>query len=376
MKKYNDISNLNEENFSDFISKNKISGLETKENRKEFWKKVLEISIKTKTIERIKLLRKKYEKNKQFKEINSLDDKKTIKKDVQRCIFHQIKEKQIEENHKKQIKKLRLNQSEQKNPHYFEQQIQDFFSEQELFSFYQGFVDVVVYFRLLFSSKKDNFLKPLEIFSNLFLLDYIYPLNLNSNVYESIIKVLLELIGIQNNSLYKLLKQKSEILYTIISWILTYFTHNVSDFEVMSRILDYLIMSPPYAVYGLSAVILCDVYEKNKNDIKDDPLELNIVIKSIDFNDLKIDEIFRKTEKLLDHPLFHDIKNKYKNELFWTFNEEVNGIEFIIGEEPFARYLRLVQIKTKKYSYLIKSEIFSRLFLISLFLLLSFISFN
>lgn len=367
MKIDNDISKLEEENFEDFISKKKFCGLATKENRKQFWKKVVEISTRTKTIERIKFLRKKYEQNKQFKTINSLDDKKTIKKDVPRCVFHQIKAKD---------KKLRINQNIKNKPNYFEEQIQTFFSKQKLFSFYQGFVDVAVYFRLLFCSKEDNFLKPLEIFCNLFLLDYIYPLNVNTNIYETIITVLLELIQCQNNSLYKLLSQNKELLYSVISWILTYFTHNISNFEVMSRILDYLIMTPPYAVYGLSAVILCDVYEKNKNYIKDDPFELNLIMKSIDFTNLNYVELFSKTEKIFKHPLFHDIRNKYKKELFWTFNEEVNGIEFIIGEEPFAQYMKLIPIKIKKYIFLIKTEVFPRLFLISLFLLLCFIIFN
>ena len=55
MKIDNDISKLEEQNFEDFISKKKFCGLATKENRKQFWKKVLEISTRTKTIERIKL---------------------------------------------------------------------------------------------------------------------------------------------------------------------------------------------------------------------------------------------------------------------------------------------------------------------------------
>lgn len=44
----------------------------------------------------------------------------------------------------------------------------------------------------------------------------------------------------------------------VISWVLSYFTHNVSNSSIQYRLFDYFITAHPMAIYYLTCVILAD----------------------------------------------------------------------------------------------------------------------
>ena len=177
------------------------------------------------------------------------------------------------------------------------------------------------------------------------------------------IKVLNSFINIRNHTLYTYLQENDFILYSVISWVLTFLTHNVSNFDIICRIFDYLIVSPPYTIYIISALILIDSFETiSEEDLDEDAAtKISLAFKSIELNDLDYDNIINRTEYILTHNELDIAKiiNQYKDDLYWTFNNSINGIDIVTRNNSveyqvmqFKKFLRKNTIGRVKLNHI------------------------
>jgi hypothetical protein len=85
----------------------------------------------------------------------------------------------------------------------------------------------------------------------------------------------------------------------VLSWLITYFTHDIKSSVLQYRIFDYLIGSHPLTVYFLTALITVDhvkVLQKEKNlDISD----FFMHFQNIDLDNLDFDRYIIKTEEIM-----------------------------------------------------------------------------
>lgn len=331
------------------------SGFITKENRQLFWKALLNKSIERNTLDTIKNIKREHDIDRNYAVFSIEKDQGVVDKDTPRCIFHQYKRSDTKS-------KIKV------NPKILQKSIKDFLKNKKIYSYYQGYLDIAVYFRVLFYQKEtsknsDYYLKFLDLFTNLFVLDYISPLEIGKNLYEIVIKVLNSFINIRNHTLYTYLQENDFILYSVISWVLTFLTHNVSNFDIICRIFDYLIVSPPYTIYIISALILIDSFETiSEEDLDEDAAtKISLAFKSIELNDLDYDNIINRTEYILTHNELDIAKiiYQYKDDLYWTFNNSINGIDIVTRNNSveyqvmqFKKFLRKNTIGRVKLNHI------------------------
>lgn len=105
----------------------------------------------------------------------------------------------------------------------------------------------------------------------------------------------------------------SEGFFFVTSWLITFFTHNMSDIHKQYRIIDYIITSAPNTIYYLSATIITEEFVKLRSKYPD--------------TDIPMDKIYR---------LFQDLD--YDN---FDFNSS------IVECEKFKAKLHLEQFKSR-----------------------------
>jgi hypothetical protein len=72
-----------------------------------------------------------------------------------------------------------------------------------------------------------------------------------------------------DNNIYTVLEEDKSPLCLCLSWIITLFTHEINNFYVIRRIMDYLLINEPINVYVLTAMIIVKNLQKKikKNQI-------------------------------------------------------------------------------------------------------------
>ena len=122
-------------------------------------------------------------------------------------------------------------------------------------------------------------------------------------------------------------------------------------------------MSPPYTIYIISALILIDSFETiSEEDLDEDAAtKISLAFKSIELNDLDYDNIINRTEYILTHNELDIAKiiYQYKDDLYWTFNNSINGIDIVTRNNSveyqvmqFKKFLRKNTIGRVKLNHI------------------------
>lgn len=305
-----------------------------KENRKRIYSLLFEISEDTQKELLFESLSLKVKFQNNFKlptEINSnsmnhnTNGIDVLKKDISRSIYNQIRDT-MEEN---DYQPLDLKKFE--NPLIF-------FFNSDKYYYYQGFLDMAVYVFVLFPENKLNMKNHplteafafLSKFSELFLKDYLIHPTQSKDLFLEATQFLKDIINLIDFEISQLINQTDNCLSLILSWIITLMTHNLSDITKGFRLLDYLILAEPYAIYVLSAQIISQELESNQKS--EDSFDLNSKLQSIDL-DLKInDEMIKQTENYIisNRTQIEKIQLKYINYFPNLCNPNYHGLETIL----------------------------------------------
>lgn len=70
------------------------------------------------------------------------------------------------------------------------------------------------------------------------------------------LQLLYTLLGIISPGVHRLLTESEVPPFFAVSWVLTWFAHDLCDFRVICRIYDFLIVSPPLQVVVMAAAII------------------------------------------------------------------------------------------------------------------------
>lgn len=138
--------------------------------------------------------------------------------------------------------------------------------------------------------------------SELLLKDYLVHPSKANDLYIQAINFLIDIIGIIDNKLSQLIIEEGNCLILILSWTITLMTHNLQSIEKVYRLLDYLILAEPYAIYALSAIIIAKELKLsiNKGNVEDnEDLNFNIIIQSIDLNCIINNDIILEAEDFI-----------------------------------------------------------------------------
>ena len=105
----------------------------------------------------------------------------------------------------------------------------------------------------------------LQRFSEFFLRDFLAENKENETPdFNMINQILSNLVQIKDPSSMKALKARMEYIepYFALSWVLSWFTHNLTNIKKIYRVLDFLICSHPLAVFHMAAEIICGEIKK------------------------------------------------------------------------------------------------------------------
>jgi hypothetical protein len=89
----------------------------------------------------------------------------------------------------------------------------------------------------------------------------------------------------------------------VLSWIITYFTHDIKSSVIQYRIFDYLICSHPLSVYFLTALIVVDQIKILKGKGNSNELDISdfyVHFQNIDLDSLDFDSYIVRTEAILN----------------------------------------------------------------------------
>jgi hypothetical protein len=127
------------------------------------------------------------------------------------------------------------------------------------YEYYQGFHDIGLYLFIIFSNSEANTLYSLQKVSENFLKDYLAPSNIPNGYghfrMEKILEILSDLILSIDKNLHRFIQNNSQysIPPVVLSWIVTFFTHDINEPFLILRILDYLFFSHPIAIFHIAA---------------------------------------------------------------------------------------------------------------------------
>jgi hypothetical protein len=131
------------------------------------------------------------------------------------------------------------------------------------YHYYQGFHDLSLYVMLLFISNINIAALILQRLSEFFLKDFLSDHKENKTPdYNMINQFLSHLINLKEPKLIKSLKSKIEYIepYFALSWILSWFTHNLTNINKIYRLLDFFICSHPLAVFHVAAEVFRNLH--------------------------------------------------------------------------------------------------------------------
>jgi len=298
---------------------------------------------------------------------NSPDEIIVVNKDTSRNIFFQWKENDNEINYE-------LNE--------FEKEIENFLKKNKnKYSYYQGYLDFCVYFYVLFHEKnteKNNstYIDIIQLFTELYLKDYISPYksigDTEDIIFQKSLELLIDIIKLLDKDIYKLLKEDNTPLCLILSWTISLFTHSVNNFNKIRRILDYLLITEPINSYILTAMIIVKSLRKNIKNIPEAETEdIFLNIKNINLDDIDFDNIIIQCDEFSKNNLedISIIQDKNKNSLFLLGDYNFRGMENIVY---IYNNKQIEKINLRKKSWIISYQFIFVLFFIWIFVIYFF----
>lgn len=195
---------------------------------------------------------------------------------------------------------------------FMKEKLQKFITEMtsinnSLYNYYQGYHDVGLYFLFLYY---DNFRFAVEIFqrfSEFFLKEHLLDQNAGYNFTNSL-TILKEIITIIDKSTWDDIEQRynGNIAFAI-SWILTCFSHNITNNALVYRLLDYFIVSHPISIYHLSAWIIIEESKKVKKTMFNE-MSLYVYFQQLNMDEIDFDYYIMKSNESLNKYPIHTVQ--------------------------------------------------------------------
>ena len=126
------------------------------------------------------------------------------------------------------------------------------------YHYYQGFHDLALYIMLLFFNNNDISTLILQRLSEFFLRDFLGEHNEHEKPdYCMINEILSSTIYLTDPETIKALRSKVDNTepYYALSWVLSWFTHNLTNISKIYRILDFLICSHPFTIFHVASQV-------------------------------------------------------------------------------------------------------------------------
>ncbi|KAI9294152.1 RabGAP/TBC [Neoconidiobolus thromboides FSU 785] len=203
-----------------------------------------------------------------------------------------------------------------------------------LLNYYQGFHDIASVILLNLGPK--NSIKSIYHLSYYYLLDY---MGIDLIPVKKQLNCLFELLKLKDQQLYNFITDLEIPNYFALSWLITWGCHDIKDWNLCSRLLDfYLATSPEMPIY-LACVLILHYRNEILNLEPDMPivhtyltnLMKNITNSNNDNNNIiDIEELISKTSLLYQQLPFDQLINNNYNELILNQNSAIlNFNEFL-----------------------------------------------
>ena len=249
-------------------------------------------------------------KNKTIPKNNGETELTIVERDLPRCIYYQYKK--YNKNIKLDLDKLK-------------QYLTNFLTEKnhkEIYSYYQGFLDLSIYIYLINKTKKEeDFKNNLLIFTELYLKDFITPSisNDSDDVFNNCVKLSAEIINLIDKNIGKFFYEDKVPLTLFISWAITTFSHDIYNFNIFQRVFEFILLYEPICSFFITAFIIVNHLKKySEEEILEDGIIFKL--KEIELNNLNIDDfnkIIKQTFDFIEKNIkkINYIQEKFKNQL-------------------------------------------------------------
>ena len=267
-----------------------------------------------------------------------------VERDLPRCIYYQ---------YKKNNKNITLDLDKLK------QYLTNFLTEKnhkEIYSYYQGFLDLSIYIYLINKTNLENdFKNNLLIFTELYLKDFITPSNSNDSddVFNNCVEFIAEIINLIDKNIGKFFYEDKVPLTLFISWAITTFSHDIYNFDVFQRIFEFILLNEPISSFFITAYIIVNHLKKfSEEEILDEGIICKL--KEIELNKFNIEEfnnIFKESFDFIEKNIYkiNLIQAKYKNKLPLICDPNYQGSKSLVY---LANNVKLKKrFKVKKINY-------------------------
>jgi hypothetical protein len=217
----------------------------------------------------------------------------------------------------------------------------------------------------------------IKLFTELYLKDYISPFKAIGNqddiIFENSLTLLTDIIKIMDKNIFTILEEDKSPLCLCLSWVITLFTHEINNFYVIRRIMDYLLINEPINVYVLTAMIIVKNFQKKiKNILEAEKEEIFLAIQKIDLNSIDFNYMIVECDKFIksniDEILY--IQDKNENLLILLGDYNYRGIENIVYS--YNKQKLPERIIKKNKSFIVSYRFVFILFLVWIFVIFFF----
>ena len=271
-----------------------------------------------------------------------------VERDLPRCIYYQ---------YKKNNKNITLDLDKLK------QYLTNFLTEKnhkEIYSYYQGFLDLSIYIYLINKTNLENdFKNNLLIFTELYLKDFITPSNSNDSddVFNNCVQLIAEIINLIDKNIGKFFYEDKVPLTLFISWAITTFSHDIYNFDVFQRIFEFILLNEPISSFFITAYIIVNHLKKfSEEEILDEGIICKL--KEIELNKFNIEEfnnIFEQSYDFIEKNIhkINLIQAKFKNKLPLICDPNYQGSKSLVYLANNVKLKKRFKVKKLNYFNLI-----------------------
>ena len=165
----------------------------------------------------------------------------------------------------------------------------------------------------------------------------------NMNVYQFVLKLLFPLLSLVDNELFsKFVGSQNEISAIFaLSWLLTWFAHNIESFEDISRCFDYFLSTHPLMPLYFSVALIIKSRARLIRLNEVDQAQIHQFFQQYDWKNINYDAIIAESDRIFYRFPPHDLFRTY-------FIDEIKQIP---KDSPFlASDINEVASMKQKYS--------------------------
>ena len=312
-------------------------------------RKKIELAVKNKNVfELRKLSRKGFVDNELRKKVWPLllgcdDDDKDDNEYIinnNHNYYDQIKKDTIRSMHHFDITRSYSTNKRQREQETLSRILNGIFGNNDNLHYTQGFHDMCSVFYIVCGEKLG--LKLSENLAKRHMRDLVRD---NMNVYQFILKLLFPLLSLVDIILYNKLCLNNDISSIFaLSWLLTWFAHNIETFNDITRLYDFFLSTHPLMPLYFSVSLLscskCGVRDKLLKIKNIDQGQLHEFFQKYDWN-INYDQIIIQCDKIFNKYPPHDLYRQYF----------INELKDLPKDSPFlAKNINEIENMKKKYS--------------------------